>query len=217
MATPRITLKGFDLAAIDAAPAPSVIHFASTTKGGIVPPGCPLMITKGVDKALTWMAKAEGKAKLSLPDGTESWQVKLGPLASMTFEEALEKAMALKPQDGRKKNGGWNRKTPKPKPESEAPAPADPEAAPKPEAPAPVVQTREVRYGVEMPKGWRTDAEIAAEIEGKTLQQFLLDAILEAIKTAKEKKAMKAVQVLLDSGLTADRISELFKRIQNKE
>ena len=71
------------------------------------------------------------------------------------------------------------------------------------------------RLSVPMPEGWRKDAVIAAEIEGKPLQQFLLDAILEAIKAAKEKKAMKAVQVLLDSGLTAERITELFK--QNKE
>lgn len=71
------------------------------------------------------------------------------------------------------------------------------------------------RFSVPMPEGWRKDAVIAAEIEGKPLQQFLLDATLEAIKAAKEKKAMKAVQVLLDSGLTAEQIEEICKELRD--
>lgn len=73
------------------------------------------------------------------------------------------------------------------------------------------------RFSVHVPEGWRKDAEIAAAIEGKNLGQFFMDAILEAIKRTKEKEAMKAVQTLLDSGLTVDRITDIFNRIQNKE
>lgn len=72
-------------------------------------------------------------------------------------------------------------------------------------------------FSVHVPEGWGKNAEIAAAIEGKNLGQFFMDAILEAIKRTKEKEATKAVQTLIDSGITLDRITELFNRIQNKE
>lgn len=115
---------------------------------------------------------------------------------------------------------------PRPNPEPEGKPEPAPQPIPKPEPepqpspapePAPDPQTTESRYAVRMPNGWRTDAEIAAAIEGKDLARFLLDAILEAITRAKEKQAAKAVQTLLDSGLTVDRITELFNRIQNSK
>ena len=180
----------------------------------LVPEGIPLTIFKRVGCAPSWTYFGH---KTTAPDGTQKYYFKLGEYGKMSFEEALELCTKYRKAAGTFPSPKTNKTLRIGAKRVEKLQVVQPESTPKPEAPAPAVQTREVRYGVEMPKGWRTDAEIAAALEGKSLQQFLLDAILDAVKAAKEKEAAKAVRTLLDSGITLTKITELFNRIQKEK
>lgn len=167
----------------------------------LVPKGCPLMLLKKASAPDAWIYVGPPTVA---PDGEKKSHFQLGDVNRLTLGEAMALATKYRQAAGPDRRLKSNRQIEQP-PESPNEETKDSESF-----------INGGRFSVHVPEGWRKDAEIAAAIEGKNLGQFFMDAILEAIKRTKEKEAMKAVQTLIDSGITLDRITELFNRL-NKE
>ena len=170
----------------------------------LVPKGCPLMLLKKASAPDAWIYVGPPTVA---PDGETKSYFQIGEVGRLTLGEAIALATRYRQAAGPDRRLKANKKIEQhPESPNEETKDSDSESF-----------INGGRLSVHVQEGWRKDAEIAAAIEGKNLGQFFMDAILEAIKRTKEKEAMKAVQTLIDSGITLDRITELFNRIQNKE